>query len=251
MEFSGKRVLVTGSTRGLGLAAARLFLERGAEIVIHGHESHGVARAVSSFAEEFPGRVEGYPADLGDRAACRRLAQQAGAVDALVNNAGIFLEGAIADVDLALWQRSFAVNVTAPWILSRALLDSLRERRGVIVNVSSDAGLLGYPGISTYCATKGALIGLTRALAIELAPAVRAICVCPGPIETDMMQRSLEASGDPVAARQQWEAYPALRRIARPEEVAEAILFAASPRSSFMTGNLIVVDGGATMGKRV
>jgi NAD(P)-dependent dehydrogenase (short-subunit alcohol dehydrogenase family) len=251
MEFSGKRVLVTGSTRGLGLAAARLFLERGAEIVIHGHESHGVARAVSSFAEEFPGRVEGYPADLGDRAACRRLAQQAGAVDALVNNAGIFLEGAIADVDLALWQRSFAVNVTAPWILSRALLDSLRERRGVIVNVSSDAGLLGYPGISTYCATKGALIGLTRALAIELAPAVRAICVCPGPIETDMMQRSLEASGDPAAARQQWEAYPALRRIARPEEVAEAILFAASPRASFMTGNLIVVDGGATMGKRV
>jgi NAD(P)-dependent dehydrogenase (short-subunit alcohol dehydrogenase family) len=251
MEFSGKRVLVTGSTRGLGLAAARLFLERGAEIVIHGHESHGVARAVSSFAEEFPGRVEGYPADLGDRAACRRLAQQAGAVDALVNNAGIFLEGAIADVDLALWQRSFAVNVTAPWILSRALLDSLRERRGVIVNVSSDAGLLGYPGISTYCATKGALIGLTRALAIELAPAVRAICVCPGPIETDMMQRSLEASDDPVATRQQWEAYPALRRIAQPEEVAEAILFAASPRASFMTGNLIVVDGGATMGKRV
>lgn len=121
----------------------------------------------------------------------------------------------------------------------------------MIVNVSSDAGLLGYSGISTYCATKGALIGLTRALAIELAPAVRAICVCPGPIETDMMQRSLEASGDPVAARQQWEAYPALRRIARPEEVAEAILFAASPRSSFMTGNLIVVDGGATMGKRV
>lgn len=114
MEFSGKRVLVTGSTRGLGLAAARLFLERGAEVVIHGHDGHGVARAVSSFAEEFADRVEGYPADLGDRAACRRLAQQAGAVDALVNNAGIFLEGAIADVDPALWQRSFAVNVTAP-----------------------------------------------------------------------------------------------------------------------------------------
>jgi NAD(P)-dependent dehydrogenase (short-subunit alcohol dehydrogenase family) len=251
MEFSGKRVLVTGSTRGLGLAAARLFLERGAEVVIHGHDGHGVARAVTGFAKEFAGRVEGYPADLGDRAACRRLAQQAGPVDALVNNAGIFLEGTVADVDLALWQRSFAVNVTAPWILSRTLLDSLRERQGVIVNVSSDAGLLGYSGISTYCATKGALIGLTRALAIELAPAVRAICVCPGPIETDMMQHSLEASGDPVAARQQWEAYPALRRIARPEEVAEAILFAASPRSSFMTGNLIVVDGGATMGKRV
>jgi NAD(P)-dependent dehydrogenase (short-subunit alcohol dehydrogenase family) len=251
MEFSGKRVLVTGSTRGLGLAAARLFLERGAEVVIHGHDGNGVARAVTSFAKEYAGRIEGYPADLGDRAACRKLAQQVGAVDALINNAGIFLEGAIPDVDLTLWQRSFAVNVTASWILSRALLDPLRERRGVIVNVSSDAGLLGYSGISTYCATKGAIIGLTKALAVELAPAVRAICVCPGPIETDMMQRSLDATPDPIAARKVWEDYPALRRVARPEEVAEAILFAASPRSSFMTGNLIVVDGGVTMGKRV
>src|SRR5262245_40196601 len=205
MEFSGKRILVTGSTRGLGPAAAALFLERGADIIVHGHDVSGVARTVTSLIREFPGRVEGFPADLSDRTACRRLAQQVGTVDALINNAGIFLEGAIADTDLALWQRSFAVNVTAPWILSRALLDSLRERRGVIVNVSSDAGLVGYPGISTYCATKGAIIGLTRALAVELAPAVRAICVCPGPIETDMMQRSLEASGDPVAARKVWE----------------------------------------------
>jgi NAD(P)-dependent dehydrogenase (short-subunit alcohol dehydrogenase family) len=251
MEFSGKRVLVTGSTRGLGLAVARLFLERGAEVVVHGHDGSGVARAVTGLTENLPGRVQGFPADLGDRAACRKLAQQAGAVDVLVNNAGVLMEAMIPDTDLAMWQRSFAINVTAPWILARALLEPLRERRGVIVNISSDAGLLGYPGISTYCATKGAIIGLTRALAIELAPAVRAICVCPGPIETDMMRRSLEATPDPAATRKVWEAYPALRRVAQPGEIAEAILFAASPRSSFMTGNLIVVDGGVTMGKRV
>jgi NAD(P)-dependent dehydrogenase (short-subunit alcohol dehydrogenase family) len=251
MEFSGKRVLITGSTRGLGLAAARLFLERGAEVIIHGHDGSGVARAVTGLTENLPGRVQGFPADLGDRAACRKLAQQAGAVDVLVNNAGVLMEAMIPDTDLAMWQRSFAINVTAPWILSRALLEPLRVRRGVIVNIGSDAGLLGYPGISTYCATKGAIIGLTRALAIELAPAVRAICVCPGPIETDMMRRSLAATPDPAATRKVWEAYPALRRVAQPEEIAEAILFAASPRSSFMTGNLIVVDGGVTMGKRV
>jgi NAD(P)-dependent dehydrogenase (short-subunit alcohol dehydrogenase family) len=251
MEFSGKRVLITGSTRGLGLAAARLFLERGAEVIIHGHDGSGVARAVTGLTENLPGRVQGFPADLGDRAACRKLAQQAGAVDVLVNNAGVLMEAMIPDTDLAMWQRSFAINVTAPWILSRALLEPLRARRGVIVNIGSDAGLLGYPGISTYCATKGAIIGLTRALAIELAPAVRAICVCPGPIETDMMRRSLAATPDPAATRKVWEAYPALRRVAQPEEIAEAILFAASPRSSFMTGNLIVVDGGVTMGKRV
>ncbi|QEX21399.1 short-chain dehydrogenase [Hypericibacter adhaerens] len=251
MEFSGKRVLVTGSTRGLGLAAARLFLERGAEVILHGHDGNGVARAVTGLTKDHPGRVQGFPADLADRAACRRLAQQAGAVDVLVNNAGVLMEAMIPDTDLALWQRSFAINVTAPWVLSRALLEPLRARRGVIVNIGSDSGLLGYPGFATYCATKGAVIGLTRALAIELAPAVRAVCVCPGPIETDMMRKSLEATPDPAATRQVWEAYPALRRVASPEEIAEAILFAASPRASFMTGNLIVIDGGVTMGKRV
>jgi meso-butanediol dehydrogenase/(S,S)-butanediol dehydrogenase/diacetyl reductase len=210
-----------------------------------------VARAVTSLTRDFPGRVEGFPADLSDRAACRKLAQQASGVDVLVNNAGVLIEATIPDTDLKIWERSFAINVTAPWILAQALLEPLRERRGVIVNVSSDAGLLGYPGISTYCATKGAIIGLTKALAIELAPSVRAICVCPGPIETDMMRQSLEATPDPAATRKVWEAYPALRRVAQPEEVAEAILFAASPRSSFMTGNLIVVDGGVTAGKRV
>ena len=121
----------------------------------------------------------------------------------------------------------------------------------MIVNVASDAGLLGYPGCAAYCASKGALIGLTRALAVELAPDVRAVAVCPGPVETDMMREAVAAAPDPEAALRNWSAATMLRRPATANEIAEAIAFAASPRASYMTGDLLVISGGATAGRRV
>ena len=122
---------------------------------------------------------------------------------------------------------------------------------GVIVNVSSDSGLLGYAGSTVYCASKGALIGLTRALAVELAPEVRVLCVCPGPVETDMMRDAMIASSDPETVRESWQSSTLLGRVAVPEEIAAAIAFAASRDYSFATGNLIAVDGGATAGRRI
>jgi NAD(P)-dependent dehydrogenase (short-subunit alcohol dehydrogenase family) len=127
----------------------------------------------------------------------------------------------------------------------------LRQLRGVIVNVGSDAAMLGYAGCLAYCAAKGGLVGLTRALATELAPDVRVLCVCPGPTETDMMRASVSASPDEAKARQQWASYTLLNRVASPQEIGEAILLAASPRASFLTGSVIMADGGATAGKRV
>ncbi|MEX1108227.1 MAG: SDR family oxidoreductase, partial [Dongiaceae bacterium] len=187
-------------------------------------------------------------ADLADRAQCRRLATAAGDIDALINSAGIFDDRDIAGTDEALWDRTVAVNLTAPWVLAQTLLPSLRKRCGVIVNVASDAAFLGYAGASVYCATKGALVGLTRALAVELGPDVRALCVCPGPTMTDMM-------GETQAAREEgaraWSSWTMLGRAARPEEIAETIAFAASPAASFATGSIIAVDGGATAGRRL
>ena len=251
MDFQGRRVLVTGSTRGIGRATAELFLAHGASVLLHGRETAGVEAALAALTPADRPRAEGLAADLAERSQCRRLAAAAGEVDVLVNCAGIFEERLLGEADAAHWRRGLAVNLTAPWVLASSLLPGLRRRCGMVVNIASEAAVLGYPGCSAYCATKGALIGLTRALAVELAPDVRALCICPGPVETDMMHQSLARTGDPAAARRQWEALTLLRRVGQPREIAEAIVFAASPAASFATGSAWLVDGGVTAGKRV
>ena len=250
-RFAGKRVLMTGSTRGIGHAAALRFLEEGAHVVLHGRSSEAVEKVLADVGSKGGGRVTGIAADLADRGQCRRLCAQAGVVDVLVNCAGIYEEVSIEGADEAHWHRILDVNTTAPWLLAQGLSAGLRERAGVIVNVSSDSGLIGYAGSAVYCASKGALIGLTRALAVELAPEVRVLCVCPGPVETDMMRAAMVASPDPEAVRESWRSATLLGRLAAPEEIAAAIAFAASPDCSYATGNLITVDGGATSGRRV
>ncbi|HEY7766350.1 MAG TPA: SDR family oxidoreductase [Aestuariivirgaceae bacterium] len=244
------RVLITGSTRGLGHAAAMAFLKHGAHVILHGRSDNAVKKVTSALSSLHPGKVSGFAADLSDRAAQDGLAAAAGDLDVLVNCAGIYEERMLGEADEEHWLTTIEVNLTAPWRLARALLPGLKRRRGLIINVGSDSALLGFSGASAYCASKGALVGLTRALATELAPQVRALCVCPGPIDTDMMQNSVASAPDPKAARRQWESYPLLKRVATPAEIAEAILFAASPACAFQTGSLIIVDGGATAGRR-
>jgi meso-butanediol dehydrogenase / (S,S)-butanediol dehydrogenase / diacetyl reductase len=245
-----RRILITGSTRGIGYAAALGFLAEGASVIIHGRNVEGVKSVAASLARQHPGSVTGIAADLADRKAQNRLASEAGEIDVLVNCAGIFREQFLEHATVREWRDTIEVNVTAPWRLSRALLPVLRRRRGVIVNVGSDAAVLGYAGCVAYCASKGALVGLTRALATELAPEVRALCVCPGPVDTDMMRDSILAQPDAAIARQQWESYPLLRRVADAAEIAEAISFAASPVCTFQTGTLLMVDGGVSAGRK-
>jgi NAD(P)-dependent dehydrogenase (short-subunit alcohol dehydrogenase family) len=248
-NFSSRNVLVTGSTRGVGYATALKFLDRGAEVVVHGKDQALLQSVIADLTEKFRRRVKGFVGDLADRQAQDRLADFAGDLDVLVNCAGVYEPLTLVEADEDHWQRIIEVNLTAPWRLARALLPGLRRKGGVIVNVGSDSALLGYSGSLAYCASKGGLVGLTRALATELAPIVRALCVCPGPIDTDMMRLSVAAQPDPAAARRQWQSFPLLRRFATSEEIAESILFAASPSCSYQTGSVIVVDGGTTAGR--
>jgi NAD(P)-dependent dehydrogenase (short-subunit alcohol dehydrogenase family) len=244
--FTGKRILVTGSTRGIGRATAELFREKGADVILHGRSATEVAHLA-----RIGGHAEGIAADLSRRGEVMKLAEAAGQVDILVNCAGIYIEKSIAETDEAIFDRTIEINLTAAFLLTRALLPKLRRSKGVIVNVSSDSGIVGYAGGSAYSAAKGALIGLTKALAVELAPDIRALCICPGPVATDMMENAVQSAPDPDAARRQWASFPMLGRVAEPREIAEAICFAASPAASYATGSIIVIDGGTTAGKRV
>jgi NAD(P)-dependent dehydrogenase (short-subunit alcohol dehydrogenase family) len=250
-DLSGRRVLITGSTRGIGRASAALFHARGAEVVVHGRKQAAVDATVGALQGADGAPVRGVAAELEHRDQGRKLAQAAGEVDILVNCAGVYDERPIADSDAAFWDWMLAINLTAPWTLAQALLPGLRKRRGVIVNVSSDAGVIGYGGSTVYAASKGALVGLTRALAIELAPEVRAVAICPGPVDTDMAETIIQRTPDPEATRRQWERTPMLRRMATAEEIAATIVFAASPAASYVTGAIISVDGGSTTGKHV
>jgi len=247
-DFVGKRVLVTGSTRGIGSATADRLLERGASVMLHGRRQKDVDGAVAARAATHGNRVTGRAADLADRAQCRRLADAAGALDVLVNCAAIYEERDIAASDEDFWDIAIGTNVTAPWLLAHALLPGLRARRGVIVNVGSDAAYLGYANSSVYCASKGAIVGLTRALAVELGPEVRALCVCPGPAMTDMMGAT---PAERAASGAVWSKWTMLGRAAEPAEIAAAIAFAASPDASFATGSVIAIDGGAGTGRRL
>ena len=247
-DFAGRKVLVTGSTRGLGNASAMLFLARGASVVFHGRSQSAVDKSLAALPSASRARASGVAADLDSRTETDRLVAEVGAIDILVNCAGIYEEAAVGAANERHWDRMLEINLTAPWRLSRAFLPALKERRGVIVNVASDAALLGYALAAAYCASKGAMVGLTRALATELAPLVRAVCVCPGPIDTDMMRQMPPA---PDGNTVDWQAYTLLGRIATPEEIAPAIVFAASSECSYQTGSILVVDGGASAGRRI
>ncbi|HXR27114.1 MAG TPA: SDR family oxidoreductase [Candidatus Baltobacteraceae bacterium] len=245
-EFSGLGVFLTGATSGIGREAATRFMAAGATVACVGRRASGLDQLVEAYGP----RCVPLTADLADAAAVGAAAAEAiqrlGRVDVLVNGAGVGFRADVLETTFAQWSETFAVNVTAAFLLCQAFLPHfLANGGGTIVNVASVGGLIGIPNRAAYCASKAALISLTRSLTVEFAErGIRANCVAPGTTETPWVDRILAGADDVATLRRQMEDRQVIRRLARPEEIADAILFLASPRASFFHGSTVVVDGG-------
>lgn len=249
MRFDGKRVLVTGGARGIGAAAVEAFLKEGAHVAVGARSSDSYAR----FAAAHPGaRIVPAIGPVGARAACAKVVAAAeielGGLDVLVNSAGFFAEVPVEDIDQDHWDRIMETNVAGTFFCSQAALPELKKNRGNIVNLASDAGLIGYPLGAAYSASKAAVINMSRAMVLELAGSIRINCVAPGNVDTDMIMQAAEASGNAAAYLAKAHARAPMRRMATPQEVADAILYLASDQASFVNGAILSVDGGGVCG---
>lgn len=243
LSLQGKVALVTGGSRGIGLATARVFSEAGAMVMLSSRKAEALEEAATSL----PGEAAWFAAHAGDpaqaRACVERTMKLFGSVDVLVNNAATSpYFGPLSQIDLPRADKTVEVNQRAVLVWSQLVLEaSMTERGGSILNVASVGGFLVEPGIGWYNVTKAAVIHLTRQMASELGPKVRVNALAPGLVRTELSRRLWEPSGEAVAHR-----LP-MGRIGEPEDVAKCALFLASEASSFITGQILVVDGGASV----
>jgi meso-butanediol dehydrogenase/(S,S)-butanediol dehydrogenase/diacetyl reductase len=250
MSFKGKVVLVTGSTTGIGEACARVFAESDAAVMVCGrNEPRG--RKVVQAIRTAGGRAEFTAVDVRAAGACDRLVsdtiERLGSLDVLVNNAGILYSATALDTTDEQWLDTMAVNVNALFYLSRAAIRYMKHKgKGAIVNIASEWGLNGEPNHVAYCASKGAVVQITRCMALDHArDNIRVNSVCPGEIHTQMVDDILsQKGGDLQRNLQELAAGIPMRRLASPAEVAWCVHFLASDRASYVTGANLPVDGG-------
>jgi NAD(P)-dependent dehydrogenase (short-subunit alcohol dehydrogenase family) len=250
MSFAGKAVLVTGSTSGIGEACARVFAESGAAVMVSGRNAER-GRGVVDAIRAAGGTAHFIALDLRAEGACARLVNDTvdrlGRLDILVNNAGILYTANALETTDEQWLDTMAVNVNALFYLSRAAVKHMKAAgKGVIVNVASEWGLNGEPNHVAYCASKGAVIQITRCMALDhAADHIRVNSVCPGEIHTGMVDDILaKRGGDAAANLRDLAAGIPMRRLAQPVEVARCVHFLASDQASYVTGTNLSVDGG-------
>lgn len=245
MKLDGKIAIITGAGAGIGEATAILFAQNGANVVCTDISDSGLR--VASTIQSLERKAIFVKGDVSEVKSTEQIVSEAidmyGQLDILVNNAGIVIPGRVDNTSPEDWDRTMAVNVRGAYLLSKSSIPHLRKTHGVIINVASAVALMGAKDRAAYTASKGALVSLTRAMAVDyMEDKIRVNCICPGTTDTPSLNDRLAKLPDPKAARVQFIERQPLRRFGRPEEIAEGILYLAT--AEFCTGTCLSVDGG-------
>ncbi len=250
MNFTGKVVLITGAGSGIGRKAALMFSERGARVAVNDICEQRGTETVQMIKQA--GReavfVGGDVAKDAERIV-KKTVEVFGRIDILVNNAGIVPYGNIEETSEEDFAKTVEINVKGPFLLSKYAIEEMKKQKsGVIVNIASEAGQIGIPRRCVYSLSKAALLGLTRSLAVDYVDyGIRVNAICPGTTYSQGLAERVKASTDPEETMRRMISRIPMKRLGREEEIAFAILFAASDEASFMTGSFINIDGGSTM----
>jgi len=244
-RFEGKVVVVTGAGSGIGRAMAKAFSAEGARVVAADLDRGTAEETATGLERAFAARV-----DVRDPASVQSLIADTqahqGRLDILCNNAGIGSSKTVVDCEPDEWDRLFAVNARGVYLGCKyAIPIMIAQGGGVIVNTASVAGLVGLPNRASYCASKGAVVSLTKQIAVDyVGQKIRCNCICPGTIDTPWVARLLEEVSDPAALRAELVARQPMGRLGTADEVAQAALYLASDDAAFVTGTALVIDGG-------
>jgi len=241
-RLDGKTALVTGGASGIGEAICRVFARSGASVILVDLDAEGAHQVASEIG------ARPLVCDISDEGAVSDLYRSLGGLDVLVNNAGIGLVGGIEETALEDFQRLFRVNVNGVFLMTKYAMPLLVASRGNIVNISSVGGLVGVKRRYAYCATKGAVVMMTRQLALDYPTQIRVNCIAPGTVDTPFVEAYLEKyhRHEKEKIRAELNARQPIGRLGRPEEIAHLALYLASAEAGFVTGSVFTIDGGWT-----
>lgn len=249
MELDGRVAIVTGGNAGIGRAISEVFARENASVMIGARNVETGQETVKAIQQK-GGTASFLRTDVQDSSQIKKLVDETvkkyGTVDIVCHNAGRELVKSLVDTTVEEWDAVLNTNARGAFLLSKyALPIMIAKKKGVVINIASQLGFVGFDQFTAYCASKGAIVQLTRAMALEYAKkGIRVNCVCPGAVDTAMVDRELSLFPNPAEIRKQVIDSHPIGRMARPQEIAEAVLFLASDRASFVLGECMLVDGG-------